>query len=244
MAEITYPPIDHLKPVAENVWLVDSGPMTTLGLSMPVRMTVIRLASGDLLLHSPTQFSFPLKAELDALGPIRHLVAPNIAHWTFIETWQSHCPEAETWAAPGLKERGAVARSRLRIDHVLSEQAPPAWAGEIAQVVVPGAANFHEVAFFHQASRTLVLTDLIVNLEPKKLPPHMAVGARLIGSAAPGGKAPIYLRLVIAAQRQAASRAAQQLLAFAPERVIFAHGDWFETTGTERLREALHWLTK
>jgi hypothetical protein len=244
MADVTYPPLDHLKPVADNVWLIDSGPMKTMGLLMPVRMTVIRLGNGDLLLHSPTRFSMPLKAELDALGPVRHLIAPNIAHWTFIEDWQSHYPDAETWAAPGLKERGAVARSRLRIDHVLSDEAPSAWAGEIAQVVVPGGANFHEVAFFHQPSRTLVLTDLVVNLEPQKLPPHMAVGARLIGSAAPDGKAPVYLRLVIGRQREAASKAAQQLIDFAPERVIFAHGDWFETNGTERLRQSLHWLTK
>ena len=86
--------------------------------------------------------------------------------------------------------------------------------------------------------------DLIVNLEPQTLPPHMALGAKLIGSAAPHGKAPVYLRLVIAARRDAASRAAQKLLALEPERVIFAHGDWFERDGTARLRDAVHWLAR
>ncbi|MEC8179526.1 MAG: hypothetical protein VX072_07665, partial [Pseudomonadota bacterium] len=56
-SQVTYPPLDVPKAVADGVWLVNSGPMNVYGMPMPIRMTVIRLASGDLLLHSPTRHS-------------------------------------------------------------------------------------------------------------------------------------------------------------------------------------------
>ena len=53
----------------------------------PTRMTVVRLASGGLWLHSPTQISDGLRAELDALGPVRHLVSPNRIHYSHMLSW-------------------------------------------------------------------------------------------------------------------------------------------------------------
>ena len=47
----------HLRPVADGIWIVDAGHINAAGLSLPVRRTVIRLTSGDLLLHSPTRYS-------------------------------------------------------------------------------------------------------------------------------------------------------------------------------------------
>src|SRR5215217_6077072 len=78
--DITYPPLDVPKPVADGIWIIDSGPLRVIGLlGLPIRMTVLRLSSGDMLMHSPTPFDARLKAEIEAHGPIRHLVAPNIA---------------------------------------------------------------------------------------------------------------------------------------------------------------------
>jgi hypothetical protein len=238
----TYPPLDVPKPVAEGVWIVDSGPISAFGLSLPVRMTVIRLANGDLWLHSPTRHNERLQNELERHGRIRHLVAPNVAHWTFVRDWQQRCPDAVTWAAPSLRERSQVKKSGVRLDRDLGEMPPPEWTGEMEQVIVPGGAGFREVGFFHKPSRTLVLTDLVVNLEPDKLSTLMRAFARLTGVLAPGGKAPLYLRLVIRARRREAADAAARMLAWAPERVVFAHGRWFERDGAAALRRSLAWL--
>jgi hypothetical protein len=94
--QATYPPVDVLKPVAEGLWIVDSGPLSAYGLALPLRMTVVRLSSGDLWLHSPTRFDGELKREMEKIGPIRHLVAPDIAHWMHLQDWQRACPEATT----------------------------------------------------------------------------------------------------------------------------------------------------
>jgi Domain of unknown function (DUF4336) len=236
-----YPPLDVLKPVADGVWIVDSGPISAFGMSLPVRMSVIRLAGGDLWLHSPTRYDDTLRTELERHGRIRHLVAPNIAHWTFVRDWQQRCPDAVTWAAPGLRERSQVKKSGLRLDRDLAEMPPPEWSAEMEHAVVPGG-GFREVDFFHKPSRTLVLTDLVVNLEPEKLSLPMRTLARLTGVLAPDGKAPLYLRLVIRARRRQAAEAASRMLAWAPERVVFTHGRWFERDATTALRRSLAWL--
>ncbi|WP_426958704.1 DUF4336 domain-containing protein [Muricoccus radiodurans] len=239
-----YVPLDMPKAVARNVFVVDSlmeghGPRPTL----PVRMTVFRLEEGGLLLHSPTRYSPELQQALQAIGPIQHLVAPNIAHWTFLKEWQRALPDATTWAAPGLRERGQVQRSGLRLDHDLGHAAPAEWGPEMEMVTVPGGLGFHECALFHRPSRTLVLTDLVLNLEPTKLPGLLRPMARLLGITAPDGRAPPYLRAVVKMRRAEAAEAASRLIALRPDRVIFAHGRPFEGDATGALRRSLRWLT-
>lgn len=94
----TDPPLDRPKQVAANVWIVDSGPMMAMGiLPLPVRMTIARLADGGLWVHSPTRFFAMLLRQREELGPIRHFVAPNSAHRTFLGEWQTYVPGATTW---------------------------------------------------------------------------------------------------------------------------------------------------
>jgi glyoxylase-like metal-dependent hydrolase (beta-lactamase superfamily II) len=239
---VTYPPLDVLKPVADGAWIVDSGPLRMMGLPLPVRMTVIKLSGGELLLHSPTRYDAALKREMDALGPVRHLVAPNIAHWSFLKDWQQQCPDAITWAAPNLRQRAQVKAAGVRLDRDLPAETPPDWSGDIELAIVPGAAGFREVAFFHRPSRTLVLTDLIVNLEGGKLPLPARAFAWITGVLAPDGKAPAYLRVIVKRRTETARKALERLVALGPERVIFAHGRWFERDGAAALRRSFRWL--
>lgn len=105
----TYPPLDVLKDVGDGIWVVDSGPISALGVvSLPVRMTVMQLDDGSMALHSPTQYDEALRQEIEKRGPIRHLIAPNSAHWTYLKMWKALVPEALAWAAPGLRTRRQV----------------------------------------------------------------------------------------------------------------------------------------
>ena len=237
-----YPPFDAPKPVAPGLWVVDAAPMRIMGAAVPVRMTVARLGDGGLWLHSPTRFSPALLGALKALGPVRHLVAPNVAHWTFLKGWQRACPDAATWAAPNLRRRLQVRLSRVRLDRDLGDGPPPEWAADLDQAVVPGGLGFREVAFLHRASRTAILTDLVLNLEDERVPAPTRAYARATGTRAPHGSTPRYLRPVIRLRRGDAAAAVRRVLAWAPERVLFAHGRPFEADGAERLRRAMAWL--
>ncbi len=244
-ADITYEPLDVPKPVAEGVWIVDSGPLRAMGvIPVPVRMTVIRLSGGALVLHSPTRYATGLHRRLEAFGQIEHLVAPNVAHWMFIAEWQSRIAEATTWAAPGLRDRRQVRRSGVRLDRDLREGAPEIAAGEIDQIVVPGLGGFSEVALFHRPTRTMVLADLVQNFEIGKLPLIVRPFVLLGGNAAPHGSAPVYLRAIVRMKGEAARRAARRLVALRPERVVFGHGRWFERNGAAELERSLAWLLR
>ncbi len=241
-AEASYPPLDTPKPVADDILIVDSVMPGLMGKLLPVRMTVIRLPDGGLLLHSPTRYSIPLKQALEKIGPIRHLVAPSFAHWIFLQDWQRACPDTTAWAAPGLRERSQVRASGVRLDHDLSDAAPAEWGGAVGLTTVPGGLGFHEIVLFHRLTRTLVLTDLVLNVESGKLPAALRPLARLLGITAPDGMAPPQLRGLVKLNRTEAARSASKLLKLEPERVIFAHGRWFERDGTAALRHSLRWL--
>jgi hypothetical protein len=164
---------------------------------IPVRMTIIRLENDKLLLHSPTRHTTELQGALEGFGPIRHLVAPNIVHWTFLKEWQNRLPDAITWAAPGLRDRGTVKRSGVRLDRDLDEGSLPGWPDEIERITVTGKPNFCEVALFHRRSQALILVDLVQDFEARKLPVPLRSLARLACIVAPDGKAPAYLRAVV-----------------------------------------------
>lgn len=225
----------------DDIWIVDDRPISAAGLRLPVRMTVIRLSNGGLILHSPVRYSAALRDELERLGPIKYLMAPNVAHWMFLPAWQRELPQAQTFAARGLSARKQVREAGLRIDRELGASSPEEWAAELETVSVQ-APMFSEVEIFDKRSRSLVLTDLVQNLDAHHLPASNQAAASLLGIAKPDGMAPIYLRMLLRLGGRSVQAAAERLVGLAPERVIFAHGDWFETGGTERLRRSLRWL--
>lgn len=236
--DMLYHPLDTPKPFGPDLWLVDGA----FGPGVPVRMTVARLPGGDLLLHSPTRLTSGLREALAALGPIKHLVAPNSVHWTFVKAWQDAIPDATVWAAPGLRERGQVKRSGLRIDTVMSDTPPAAWGGAFEQQVIPGGAGFREVAMLHRPSRTLLMTDLVQNFEPSKLPWALRPLARLLGNTTGQSRAPAHLRAVVRFGDGAA--AARRVVGWEPERIVVTHGRPIVANAAERLRQSLAWLTE
>ncbi|WP_121116151.1 DUF4336 domain-containing protein [Croceibacterium ferulae] len=234
-----YLPIDKPKPVAEGIWIVDGAPIHAMGLTMPVRMTVIRLGNGSLLLHSPIRHSPALAQAITELGPISHMVAPTTAHWQFMAGWQQAFPQAVTWAVPGLRDRAQVKKSGLRLDRDLGETAPPEWSGTIRQGLVRGL-GLAEAWLLHEPSRTLVLTDLVENLEPARLPPVTALAARLVRGNV--GRPALHVRAALLAGGEQARSDIRTMVELAPDKVVFAHGAWFATDGAARLRDAFAWV--
>lgn len=239
----TYPPLNVPKPLADGVWVVDSDPQRVLGLALPIRMTVLRLADGGLWLHSPTRHTPALADALAPSGPVRHLVAPGTAHWAHVSPWHKAFPEAKLWAAPGVADRARGQDVHLRVSGTLGEAAPPDWDGQIEQAVFSGP-GFVEVAFHHRESRTLVLTDTVQAMRSGDLPLATRLFSSVVGSAAPEGATPAHMRLVLNRRRAANRAAAERLLALAPERVVFAHGAFYAADGAARLRRALDWLLR
>lgn len=233
-----YEPLNVLKLVAPDVWIVDGPHVRFYGMPFPTRMTIIRLAAGGLWLHSPTVLSPPLFEAVRALGPIEHLVAPNWIHYVSLGDWSSCCPNAVTWAAPGVTERAASRKVPLRIDHELEPQTEVPWVSEIEWLYVEGSSTHQEVVFFHAETKTLILTDLIENFERKKVPFWMWPMLRMAGNTDPDGKMPWDMALTFRNGRDELRGAIERMIEWGPDRVILAHGRWYERDGVAELKRA------
>jgi hypothetical protein len=239
--EASYPPLNHLKPIADNVWIVD-GPLIRFGpaglkMPFPTRMTIIRLSDGGLFVHSPTALPEELKAEVGSIGAVRFVIGPNRLHYAWIADWRAAFPDAEIWLAPRIREQAGD-----RIDfpaHDLDAAAACPWDEEIATLLIAGR-YMSEAVFFHRASRTLLLTDLIENFEPQKLSFLQRLLTRVGAAQDPHGSMPRDMRLNYA--RDVLRTAVETMIGWNPERILLAHGRWYERDGAAELRRAFSWL--
>ncbi len=145
--------------VPDALWLGDYF-VTLGGARVNARMTVIKLRSGKIVVHSPCAFDAALTAEVAALGPVAAIVAPGNFHWLHVKSCQRALPNAVTYVCPGTEKRA----KDLTFDELLGDAPPALWAGEMSQVALQGTRTMREVAFFHHDSKTLILVDLVENV--------------------------------------------------------------------------------
>ena len=243
-----YEPILTLKPVDEGIWIVD-GPIVRMamygaGIPFPTRATVVQLSTGGLWVHSPTgELPDSLRTELDALGPVEHLVSPNLIHYAGIPRWSEAWPQATCWASPGVRNRATSQKIDVHFDEDLGDEPPPAWANDLDQLVFRGSRYLEEVVFFHRRSRTLILADLIENFERSKVHGTMFRGLlAMSGAVDPDGKAPIDLRATFWGRKDQARSSFTRMRAWDPRRVVISHGRWYEENGGAELDRAFRWL--
>ena len=59
-----------------DIWIAGGPNVAVAGFHYPTRMAVVRLADGSLFVWSPVRLTEGLRAATDALGHVRHIVAP------------------------------------------------------------------------------------------------------------------------------------------------------------------------
>ena len=232
------------KNLAPNLWIVDQPDFNTGIAKIGTRMTVIKLASGGLFLHSPTKLDDETKRSLDALGEVRAVVAPSRAHHLFVGDYIKTWPTANLYGPPGLVGdiedfRARIgARRDLKLDAVLGDQPQSEWADEIDQHLFKGATGLNEVVFFHRPSRTTIFTDLVFNV------PADFIDARIFYTIV-GGRGHFgphrLIRLAIR-DHKAARESVAKILEWDFDRVIVTHGDVLESGGKAKFAEAFSYL--
>lgn len=221
-----------------EIWTVD-GPVVTAaaGFHYPTRMTIIRLAGGDLVIWSPVELSGQLRGEVEVLGNVRYLVVPNSLHDRFIADWHRAYPVAQVLAAPGLREK----RPDIRFGGDLGNVAVAGWTGEIDVVVVRGNRITTEAVAFHRPSGTAIFTDLLQQFPPGWFKGWRGLVARLDLMLADEPSVPRKFRVAFTDKR-AARASLRRILAWRAEKVIMAHGRPVTKGGEAFLRRAFGWL--
>lgn len=224
-----------LIPLAQDIWTAVSS-QAFLGMDVGARMTIVRLASGFLLVHSPVRPTDALKNELSALGEVRFIIAPNKFHHLYAGEFAAAYPDARIYGAPGLKEK----RKDLELHGVLSDEPEPYWEDSLEQHVFEGIPAVNEVVFFHPASRTVIFTDLVFNFS-SGLTPGQKLFALLDGVYDKTAVSRL-TRYILLGDRKKVRRSADRILEWGFDKVVLAHKDIVHEGGYEAVKKAFEKL--
>lgn len=224
-----------LQQIDVDLWTATQ-PLSILGMDIGARMTVVRLRSGGLFVHSPIRLTDGLKAALDDLGPVEIAVAPNALHHLFLGPFLAAYP-----AAKGFAGAGAAAKHPELTLARLAATPDPLWSADLDQLHVEGAPKLDEYVFLHRASRTLILTDWMFLFRDSKSF-LLRLYLKLTGGLGKAQQTPELRRMI--KDRAAARATAERMLAWEFDRVIMCHREILERGGKPALQQATAWLSK
>jgi len=198
-------------------------------------MTVIRLGDGRVLIHSPSPIDAVTKTEIEALGPVALIIAPGNYHYLNVESAQHAFPAAQTYICPGIEKKD----STLSYSGILSDEPEAAWRQDFDQVLVRGTRFIWEVAFFHRASKTLILVDLIENYGDNTVQVNWVLRFwwkfvfRMWNRPKPAPEYQMGWR-----DKAAARKSLERILSWDFDKIIIAHGDLIEKHARQIARTA------
>ncbi len=229
-----------LEQVHDALWIAEGENVSFHGAPYPTRSVIARLESGDLWVWSPVRLTADLRADVDRLGPVRHLVSPNKLHHLYLKEWKTAYPEAALWGPQSTIKK----RSDLSFSEPLTESPPQDWLPDIDQAWFRGSFAMDEIVFFHRPSGTAIVADLIQTFSDRFLRKHWGwfrFLARLDGLTQDQAGAPREWRLSFI-NRAPARRARAKALSWNCQRVIMAHGEWVRSNGHALLAKSFRWL--
>jgi hypothetical protein len=219
-----------LQSIDTDLWLMDY-PLRMLGLNMHRVVTIVRLASGKLIIHSTAPFSTLEADVIRELGRPEWLVDVLLRHDTFAAEGHEAFPGISYLAPEGFSKD-------LPFPTGLLLSPPAEWKGEIEVAPIEGAPSFGEIVMLHQPSRTLIVGDLIVNFNgvqgwwAKFLSKAASVGGRY----EPGFTKPFKSAIE---NPGAFSDSVNRVLEWDFDRIIVGHGTLVATGGKQKLRGTL-----
>ena len=215
--------------LGEGIW---SGafPLRMPGLAIGTRTTLVRQPDGGLFVHSPGPIDAELVREVSALGSVQNVVAPNRYHHLYVRDWREAFPEARFHACPGLREK----RKNFEWDHDLGDEPHGDWRDAMEQHLLKGAPMMSEVVFFHAPSRTLIATDIAMNITEAS-----GLATRLFWTVNGAWKkfGPTRMVRFTFKDKPAVRRSIERVLDWDFDRVLIAHGESVQTGGKEAMRE-------
>jgi hypothetical protein len=230
-----------LRAITTDLWVAEQL-LKYFGLEIGTRMTVIRLSQDQLVIIAPIQLQDEMIDQLNQLGNVSDIIAPNLYHHLFLGQFKQRYPDATVWATSGLQDK----RPDLLIDQILGDRTIQSFSGlEAAQVTgfntfdIKGYMPLNEWVFFHAKSRTLIITDLAFHFDRQSSP-----SAQLISKVLGGYQElrPSLLEKIATRDKEQVRQSLQPIFAWDFERVIMAHGSIIEQDGKRQFQRGYEWF--
>ena len=129
------------------------------GLTVAVRSVAIQTRDGVIIL-SPINFTPQQRAQIVAMGKVVAIIEPSLFHSAFAVRAKNWFPTAELWGSPGAPEK----HPQIGWNKTL-HQDPWPYAPDLQTIFVRGAPKLGESVFYHTATKTLFVTDLVFNMK-------------------------------------------------------------------------------
>jgi len=221
--------------VADRIWCsqysVNFGP-----LEIKSRATFVRLSNGLLWVHSPMPLCEATKLELSEIGDVGYIVAPNLTHHLHYQAFLDSFPNANGFFAPGLDKKINVAEGKS-----LGELKNAPWSHDLESVFVAGLPVLNETVWFHTASGTLIVTDLLFSFASSNSISIRTI-ARLLGVYDQLGMSRTMKWSVKSGDDFALS--IDHIKSWDVTRIILAHDQIIEHDAKGKLLEAFAWVRK
>jgi hypothetical protein len=217
-----------MQALAENIW-TKRFPLSFLGGRQGRVVTVIRLATNELIIHSTGPFTPADVAAIKALGNPGWLVDAMMRHDTFAKQGRAAFPGIPYLAPEGFAQAAEVDSRPLL-------PAPAPWAEEVRVLLIGGMPDAKEHVFLHVPSRTLIVADLLFNFGPCSGWTSF-FRKTVMGVKGHPDAARLYPMLI--KDRVPYERSLRELMTWDFDRIIVGHNRAVETGGKEGLRRAL-----
>lgn len=205
--------MSRLTELTRDVWVapyrVAVGP-----LDLDSRMTVLRIGNHKLFVISPGPIDDDLKNELQSLGEVSFVVAPNLSHHLHLKNFASAFPASRVVVPARLKEKTSIPAEWCRLEDI-------EWPEGIQAFAISGLPMLDETVFYHALSKTLVCTDLFFNFSKTGdgLPRFLARLLGVLGRPAMSRTMRFCVR-----DKEAFRRSTAPLFDLQLDRIIVAHG--------------------
>ena len=204
-------------------------------IAVDTRMMIDRLPDRSLWIHSPVHPDEELVAAVRRLGDVSYVVAPNLSHHLHFRDFLDCFPSATGFIALGLEGK----RADLASYPTIGSRAP--WSDTLEGTFIAGLPTLNETAWYHRASGTMILADLLFCIDGRKgffaknLARILGVHDRLAMSRT--------MRLLVT-DRNAFAQSVATLCSYRIERVILAHDQIVEKDAGSRFKAAFAWLRR
>ncbi len=221
----------HLEPLAPDLWTL-AQPLEFMKTQVGTRTTVVRLPDGKLWIHSPGPQLPGVYHELKALGDVAYLIAPNPLHHMFLPRALQMFPDAVIYAPR------AVQKKHPRLPMALfqpGKASPWPWLEHVGALPLQGL-RIEEWVFFHKASQTLMLTDLLFNMQAEDWPTRLMLHAEGVYNKLGCTRLVAH---VLLNNRTALRKSCERILTWDFARMLMCHGTPVDNDARAKFVEAM-----
>ncbi len=197
----------------------------------PCRTAVLDTGDG-LLLVSPGAIDDALAAEIAGVGEVRFILAPNQFHHVHALAAAERFGDATLLSAPGLAAKLGDDRFATTPD------GPDAFGPDVEWLHIEGVPKSDELVLFHRPSKSLITTDLIMNVTDAPF------ATRMLLKMFRGYGRPRTSRLwkSLAEDRAALAASLESIRDWDFERIVVNHGAIVESEAEAAYDDATEWL--